>query len=231
MKTCSTCDMSKEESEFYTRSDTGKLRGNCKTCIKKVSDKRRNKNRTKELEKQRAYYQRTKERQNTLRRLRYKNNKEKELRVNRQWALNNTDKVNYYAKKSREKHKIARMERIKKRRISDPLFRLKINLRTSVGRYLNNKPETTCEVIGMSWQTLYKYLQDTFEANYGMPREWMESFNYHIDHIIPLSSAGSAKELYKLNHYTNLQILLAEDNLSKGAKNESKFGGNFRSKG
>ena len=40
----------------------------------------------------------------------------------------------------------------------------------------------------------------------------------HIDHIIPLSSAKSKKELFNLCHYTNLQPLWAEDNLKKGDK-------------
>ena len=37
----------------------------------------------------------------------------------------------------------------------------------------------------------------------------------HIDHIIPLATAQTEYDVYKLCHYTNLQLLNAEDNLKK----------------
>ena len=47
---------------------------------------------------------------------------------------------------------------------------------------------------------------------------WDNRSEWHIDHIVPLSSANTEEELIRLCHYTNLQPLWAEDNLKKGGK-------------
>jgi hypothetical protein len=46
---------------------------------------------------------------------------------------------------------------------------------------------------------------------------WSQS-GWHIDHIIPLASAKSEDELYKLSHYTNLQPLWWFENIAKSDK-------------
>jgi hypothetical protein len=47
---------------------------------------------------------------------------------------------------------------------------------------------------------------------------WDNYGDWHLDHIIPLCEAKTEEELFKLNHYTNLQPLWAEDNLKKNRK-------------
>ena len=43
-------------------------------------------------------------------------------------------------------------------------------------------------------------------------------YGWHIDHIIPLGTAKTEKDLEKLLHYSNTQPLWAEENLSKSKK-------------
>jgi len=54
------------------------------------------------------------------------------------------------------------------------------------------------------------------EAKFVDGMNWDNIGEWHIDHIIPLSSAETEQEIIKLCHYTNLQPLWAFDNISKG---------------
>jgi hypothetical protein len=76
------------------------------------------------------------------------------------------------------------------------------------------KRNKTFNIVGCSPQFLKEHLENQFID--GM--DWDNRGEWHIDHIIPLSSAKTEDELYKLCHYTNLQPLWAEDNLKKSNK-------------
>ena len=41
---------------------------------------------------------------------------------------------------------------------------------------------------------------------------------WHIDHIIPMDSAKSPKDIEKIMHYTNLQPMWSKENISKSNK-------------
>ena len=58
----------------------------------------------------------------------------------------------------------------------------------------------------------------TYLIRYG--EEWDGVTPVHIDHIVPLSTAYTEEEVYRLNRYSNLQLLRAEDNLAKSDSTE-----------
>ena len=76
------------------------------------------------------------------------------------------------------------------------------------------KKNKTFEIVGCTPEFLKEHLEKQFVD--GMT--WENRGEWHIDHKIPLSSAKTEEELYKLCHYANLQPLWAEENLKKGNK-------------
>ena len=121
-----------------------------------------------------------------------------------------TDKFKRYLNKYRTK-----------RRLEDPGFKAISNLRSGLNKLFSRKPSmnknlSTLKLIGCSREELKIHLEKQFRP--GM--NW-ENYNYngwHIDHIIPLSTAKSFEEIVekKLMHYTNLQPLWRLDNQKKG---------------
>jgi hypothetical protein len=108
----------------------------------------------------------------------------------------------------------------KKRKSIDFLFKLNKSVRGRIYKFLklNNiiKTNRTFDIVGCSPEFLKEHIENQFIEemswdNYGF-------YGWHIDHIIPLSSAKTEEEVYRLCHYTNLQPLWAKDNLSKGDK-------------
>lgn len=128
----------------------------------------------------------------------------------REYYLKNRDNI---IKKNGQRH-------IKKRK-TDLLYKLADYLRSRVRVCLMNqnikKTSKLSEYLGISIKGLKLYLEIQFKD--GMT--WENYGKWHIDHIVPLSSAKTSEELYKLCHYTNLQPLWAIDNLKKGAKTPS----------
>ena len=71
------------------------------------------------------------------------------------------------------------------------------------------------QILGCTQQELLQHLEKQFLK--GM--NWENRKLWHIDHIIPMDSAKTYEDNYKLNHFTNLRPIWAKDNLSK--KNNS----------
>jgi len=81
-------------------------------------------------------------------------------------------------------------------------------------RYGYTKKSKTFEILGCDYETFKKHIESQFID--GM--SWENRNEWHVDHIIPVSSAKDEGEMILLNHYLNLQPLWATDNLSKGSK-------------
>jgi hypothetical protein len=92
------------------------------------------------------------------------------------------------------------------------------NLRSRIVQFVKSKKihkdNKTLDLVGCSTEFLKEHLQSQFKN--GM--SWDNYGSWHIDHIIPLSSAKTTEEFNKLCHYSNLQPLWASENLSKGKK-------------
>lgn len=92
---------------------------------------------------------------------------------------------------------------------------LRARLRTAIKR--NYKAGSAIRDLGCSIEELKTYLESKFLT--GMDWDNHTISGWHIDHIIPLSSfdLSDPNQLKKACHYTNLQPLWAQDNLSKGS--------------
>ena len=234
-KKCKKCNVVKDVSEFYKRkvSKDG-FRNECKLCRKKYNEE----NKESLAKSNKAYKEANKEKAVKLRKIYKETNKGKIAKQRREyrkenlekiakdikkWKELNKDEVIQYNKEYKEtnKGKIAKQSKkykeenrdkinewtskyIKAKRKTDSLWRLRIGVRSAVRRYLKDgKSKTTREIIGIDFKEFKDYLE--VEYTEGM----------HLDHIVPLSWANNDEEVYILNHYSNFQIITAEENLDK----------------
>jgi hypothetical protein len=140
------------------------------------------------------------------------------LLKNKKFREGNPDKVRMmkqkYTEENRDKLNDSRRVRETKRRYSDPTYKLIGNIRRRINRVVKNKTKRTVECLGCSKDEFIKYIELLFSE--GM--SWDNYGEWHIDHIIPLSTAKDDEDVYRLNHYSNLQPLWKEDNIKKSNK-------------
>jgi hypothetical protein len=151
-----------------------------------------------------------------------KKQKDKLVETYKSYKKKNELKITEYQKKYRLKHskklKKYLYEYKKNRRANDILFYLRETLSHRIRTFLKtkniDKKNTTMSIVGCTPNELRDHIQKQFKE--GM--SWENRNKWHIDHIIPLSSAKDEKMIYELCHFTNLQPLWIEENLKKGNK-------------
>lgn len=132
------------------------------------------------------------------------------------------EKKKEYTKKNKRKILDRQNNYVKKRKKVDPIFKLTIALRNRIKNFMKCKgtskmiSKSTTEIVGCSPTELREHIEKQFVD--GMSWENHGPNGWHLDHIIPLISAETEEEMFKLNHYTNLQPLWSTDNLKKGKK-------------
>jgi 5-methylcytosine-specific restriction endonuclease McrA len=131
------------------------------------------------------------------------------------WFTNNADRYKETKHKNRQtseyKGKV-RLYRLNRYR-DDTDFRLKCCLRSSFNRVMKGSDSKLFAFIGCSIDELKSHLESKFQD--GM--YWDNYGDWHIDHIVPLSSFNSNddSEMLVAWNYSNLQPLWARDNLRK----------------
>lgn len=205
-KTCSICYETKSCDDFHKRKDSKDgYRGDCKVCTKKRINKYRsvNKEKVNKWNKE-TYYRNIEKHKETKKKWRC-DNREKHEELKKNWKNNNPKYHIYY-------HKI--------KTINDSKYRLVKSLRARFRNLLlsksTEKHSNTILIIGCDLEFLKKYIENQFKE--GMSWDNYGFYGWHIDHIIPLSSAENYNEMCSLFHYTNLQPLWAHENLKKSNK-------------
>jgi len=242
VKVCGKCKVKKPVSEFCkNKLSKDGLRFKCKSCSKEYDKEyyQANKERKKEFNKEyykhnkelhKKYYEENKEYIKERRKKyreenkeyikergkKYKQaNKKKIIKYHKEYYKDNKEKIIEYSKEYYKDNKEKINEYNRNRKKTDALFKLKCNLRGRTTMAFRNKGYSkntkTQQMLGVEWEVAKQHIERQFTK--GM--NWNNYGEWHIDHIIPLASAKTPERLKQLCHYTNLQPLWAEENLSK----------------
>jgi len=193
IKKCSSCKLELDKNNFNKCcSKKDGLQSYCKECKKKSARKRYKENTEDFLEKQKKYREENKE-NIALRRKEYtEENKNKLLKKQREYEYN--------------------------RYHNDLKYRITKNIRSRTYSAFKakgiKKSTRTLSMLGCTKEQLIVHIESQFRD--GM--NWDNKSEWHIDHIIPLSSAKNESELIKLSNYKNLQPLWEIENKIKSNK-------------
>jgi hypothetical protein len=201
--TCTTCNLTKDSSEFRSKNK-------CNACRKEYF-----KNYSK------AHYQANKDDYRERNKLWVKNNHEKQKAYGRKSYHKNkevcNDRSRAYSKLNRETLSRKEKERIDK----DIAFKIKKRLRTrlyvSVKSQGTIKHKSTLKLLGCTIIELKAHLESKF-----LPTMTWDNYGslWHIDHIIPCSKFDltNEEEQRRCFHYTNLQPLFALTTIIDGVE-------------
>jgi len=226
-KKCTKCKEVKSLDEFtnFKKGKHGKAY-QCKSCFKeyylqnketkhKYKKEYYKKNKEKILLQKKEYNKKNKEKNNKHNKEYYKNNKEKEKKRRALYRKKNKDKILLYRKKNKRKRLKYLKKYLKERRKIDPIFKLRgcisSNISDSLKKNGYNKKTKTFNILKCEYDFFIEFLNGVASNGYTYGVG-----NLHLDHVIPISLAETEDEAILLSHYSNYQLLSADENQSKG---------------
>lgn len=231
MKTCSKCEEVKPLDQFFARKSAADGRmSSCKACKTKATYAWRDRNREKWNDYVAAQY-----RSSERRRLKIENNaaiaaeKKAAFEGNKSAILaergarnEKRDQVKAYRKtfRSTPEYRERASARRSEKQSNDAGYRLSRRMSSGIARTLKSGKG------GKSWQSLVPYTLDRLhrhiELQFLPGMTWENMGDWHIDHIMPLSSFSFERECDEGFHaawaITNLRPLWGTDNLVKSSK-------------
>ena len=213
-KVCASCNIEKCIDEFSLtyvarKKGSSEKMSRCSICFKGVKSERL-----------RKWRESNPEKVEKSRKKSYDKNKDYELEFHKQYVEKNKEKIKDYNKKFREENREILNEKRVKKYNEDKLYRLSTTIRNSIKasfiKFGYTKQSKTYKILGITYEEFKLYLESKFEDwmnwnNHGLYNGEFQ-YGWDIDHIIPVSSASSEEDIYRLNHYKNFQPLCSKTN-------------------
>lgn len=119
------------------------------------------------------------------------------------------------SKRYNEKHRLKRNDEERKRRQSDPLFRMAANLRRRLREVLGSRNPMTPGRMFTFLDCSFADFKQHIERQFTNGMTWDNYGEWQLDHIVPLASAKDAETMRELSKYTNIQPMWAKYNRLK----------------
>ena len=209
-KVCTKCNIKKDVTEFYSN------RKKCKTCIIEYQREYNQNNK----EKRKKYLKENKEKISKKGKEYYQKNKESIIKRSTEYREENKEKRKKYREENKKKINEQKREYYRKRKKYDTIFKIKERIKDIIRKSIKNngytKNSRSFEILGCSYEDFKEHIESHWEDwmnwdNYGL-YNGKENCGWEYDHIIPVSSAKCEEDIYKLNHYSNIQPLCSHIN-------------------
>ena len=145
----------------------------------------------------------------------YKNNREKLIKNAKAYSFKNKEKIVKYKKDYFQKNKDELWRKLKIKINSDSILKLSYNIRNlicvSIKRQGYSKKTKTYNILKCEYDFFMTWLNGIASNGYTYGVGDLQ-----LDHVVPTSLATTEQEMIILNHYSNFQLLSADENRSKG---------------